>query len=110
MHLDDNFSEAHPRQASLMFGDAALIMVPHYPSSHQESDEKIEQAYHSYLLQHFSFVASSQSWSLYRRKAIVASFAPWNLEHFRKWCRPKIQWYPIHFCKKRRKWMGHKSL
>jgi hypothetical protein len=68
MHLDDNFSEAHPRQASLMFGDAALIMVPHYPSSHQESDEKIEQAYHSYLLQHFSFVASSQSWSLYRRK------------------------------------------
>ena len=64
----DNFPETHLLEASLMFGDAALIMVPHYPSSHQGSDEKIEQAYHAYLSQHFSFVASSQSWSLYRRK------------------------------------------
>lgn len=66
--VDNNFSRVHPLEASRVFGDAALIMVPHYLSSHQDSDEKIEQIYHAYLLEHFSYVASSRAWTLYRRR------------------------------------------
>jgi len=64
----DNLPQTNLLEANVVFGDAALIMVPHYASSHQVSDKLIEQAYHAYLFQHFSFVASSPSWSLYRRK------------------------------------------
>lgn len=54
--------------AELVFGDAALIMVPHYPSSHAASDARFAAAYETYLTQHYAPVASSASWSLYRRK------------------------------------------
>jgi len=54
-------------EPSRVFGNADLIMVPHYPSSHMKSDLWIENAYQLYLSQHFSFVASTQWWSLYRR-------------------------------------------
>jgi hypothetical protein len=60
-------SRTHLLAANRVFGNADLIMVPHYPSSHQTSDTDLEEAYHSYLSQHFSFVASTQWWSLYRR-------------------------------------------
>jgi hypothetical protein len=53
--------------ANRVFGNADLIMTPHYPSSHQGSDADIEEAYGSYLSQHFTFVASTEWWSLYRR-------------------------------------------
>jgi hypothetical protein len=66
--LGNSISETHLLEASRVFGNADLIMVPHYPSSHQRSDADIEMAYHAYLSQHFTFVASSQWWSLYRRK------------------------------------------
>jgi hypothetical protein len=54
-------------EPSRVFGNADLIMAPHYPSSHLKSDLWIENAYQPYLSQHFSFVASTQWWSLYRR-------------------------------------------
>jgi hypothetical protein len=54
-------------EPSRLFGNADLIMLPHYPSSHLRSDLWIENAYQPYLSQHFSFVASTQWWSLYRR-------------------------------------------
>jgi len=65
--LGNSIAKTHLLEASRVFGNADLIMVPHYPSSHQRSDVEIEEAYHSYLSQHFSFVASTQWWSLYRR-------------------------------------------
>jgi hypothetical protein len=65
--LGNSIAKTHLLEASRVFGNADLIMVPHYPSSHQRSDADIEEAYHAYLSQHFTFVASSQWWSLYRR-------------------------------------------
>jgi len=65
--LDNNVSRTHMLEASRIFGNADLIMVPHYPSSHWQDDADLETAYHAYLSEHFTFVASSQWWSLYRR-------------------------------------------
>jgi hypothetical protein len=67
LQLDYNFSEKWPLEADAVFGDADLIMVPHYPSPIEPSNAAIVDIYHPYLLQHFVFVASSESWSLYRR-------------------------------------------
>jgi hypothetical protein len=66
--LGVNISRTHLLEANRAFGNADLIMVPIYPSSHQKRDADIEEVYHPYLSQHFAFVASSQRWSLYRRK------------------------------------------
>ena len=66
--VDINFPRTHLLDESLVFGNADLIMVPNYPNSNEESDMILAKAYHSYLLQHFTFVANSQWWSLYRRK------------------------------------------
>jgi hypothetical protein len=64
----ENFPQTRPLDASMIFGNADLIMVANYQSSSQESDIALAAAYHSYLVQHFDLVASSQWWSLYRRK------------------------------------------
>lgn len=65
--LGNSMAETHLLDTDRVFGNASLIMVPHYPSSHQKSDTALDKAYHAYLFQHFAFVASSQYWSLYRR-------------------------------------------
>jgi hypothetical protein len=65
---ENNLSQAYLPPAARIFGDAELIMEPHYPSSHSESDRQIEEAYQGYLAEHYSFVARTASWSLYRRK------------------------------------------
>jgi len=63
----NSISKTHLLEASRIFGNADLIMVPHYLSSHQDSDADLEKAYNAYLSQHFTFAASSQYWTLYRR-------------------------------------------
>jgi hypothetical protein len=64
----DNFSISHMPEPSRLFGKYDLVMVGNYPTSNYDSDRAIAEAYHPYLMQHFTFVASSQWWSLYRRK------------------------------------------
>jgi hypothetical protein len=64
----DNFPSKYLLDESLVLGNADLIMVPHYPSSNEDSDNFLAEEYHSRLLQHFTFVDSSQWWSLYRRR------------------------------------------
>jgi len=68
LKMGDNFPQTRLLDASMIFGNADLIKVANYQSSSQESDIALAAAYHSYLMQHFDFVASSQWWSLYRRK------------------------------------------
>jgi len=68
LKVNDNFPRTRPLDAGMIFGNADLIMVANYQSSSQESDIALAAIYHSYLVQHFDFVASSQWWSLYRRK------------------------------------------
>jgi hypothetical protein len=64
----DNFSMSHMPEPSRLFGKYDLVMVGNYPTTNYISDNAISEAYHSYLIQHFDFVASSKWWSLYRRK------------------------------------------
>jgi hypothetical protein len=71
LQLDYNFSEKWPLEADAVFGNADLIMVPTYPSPIEPSNTAIVDIYRPYLLQHFAFVASSQSWSLYRRIGVT---------------------------------------
>jgi hypothetical protein len=68
LHEGNDISRDHPLAAERLFGDAALVMVPRMPSSHQDSDLDLQVIYHPYLQQHFSLVAKSDWWSLYRRK------------------------------------------
>lgn len=49
------------------FGNADLIMEPHFESSHAASDMMIEKAYEPYLLEHYAQVSQSEWWTLYRR-------------------------------------------
>jgi hypothetical protein len=63
----DNIPKTHLLEADLVFGNADLIMVPNYPASVQQSNTDLAEAYHPYLSRHFTFVASSQWWALYRR-------------------------------------------
>ncbi|MGB6192369.1 MAG: hypothetical protein WBF42_07880, partial [Terracidiphilus sp.] len=67
-HLGNDISKTHPLDAKTVFGDADLIMLPESPSSHRDSDLDLQAIYHQYLLDHFSFVARSNWWLLYRRK------------------------------------------
>ena len=70
LYLDNNLSREHKLEASRVFGDAALIMVPDAEKefgSASQNDIFLQQAYQPYLLQHFTLVARSQWWSLYRR-------------------------------------------
>jgi len=65
--VGDNVPKTHLLEASQVFGNADLIMVPHYPNCLQDSDATLREAYRPYLAQHFIFVANSRWWSLYRR-------------------------------------------
>jgi len=67
LQVGDNFPKDHLLEASQIFGNAELIMAPHYQNCNQDSDIALAKAYHPYLSAHFSLVASSQWWSLYRR-------------------------------------------
>ncbi len=66
-HLGNDISKTHPLDAGVVFGDADLIMLPESPSSHRNSDLDLQAIYHQYLVDHFSFVARSDWWLLYRR-------------------------------------------
>jgi hypothetical protein len=68
-HLGNDISKTHPLDAKAVFGDADLIMLPESPSSHRDSDIELQVIYHQYLVDHFSFVARSNWWMLYRRKS-----------------------------------------
>jgi hypothetical protein len=65
--LGSNITTAHPPDPQRIFGDADLIMEPHYESTHENSDLLIEKAYQPYLLQHYTLVGQSEWWTLYRR-------------------------------------------
>lgn len=64
----ENFSKAHMIDPDRLFGKYDLVMVGNYPTTNYNSDNAIAEAYHPYLMQHFTFVASSHWWSLYRRQ------------------------------------------
>lgn len=68
LHEGNDISKTHPLDPELVFGDADLIMLPESPSSHRDSDLDLQVIYHQYLVDHFSFVAGSTWWKLYRRK------------------------------------------
>jgi hypothetical protein len=65
--IDNNISMAHLPDPQLIFGDADLIMEPHYVSTHEWSDLLIEEAYRPYLQEHYSVAGQSEWWTLYRR-------------------------------------------
>jgi hypothetical protein len=70
LNLGNNISEKHKLEPNRLFGNAALIMIPDAGKeigNDKTNDLFLQQAYQSYLLQHFTLVASSQWWSLYRR-------------------------------------------
>jgi hypothetical protein len=66
-HEGNDISKTHPLDAKLVFGDADLIVLPEFPSSHRDSDLDLQAIYHDYLMEHFTFVARSNWWILYRR-------------------------------------------
>ena len=65
--VGNSISETHMPSVDRVFGNADLMMLPEYDSSHRASDVYIQNYYRSYLLQHFHLVARSQFWQLYRR-------------------------------------------
>jgi hypothetical protein len=65
--LDNNITMAHLPDPQRIFGDADLIMEPHYESTHEHSDLLIEEAYRPYLQEHYSVAGQSEWWTLYRR-------------------------------------------
>ncbi len=58
---------AHLPDPQRIFGNADLIMEPHFQGSHQYSDQLIQEAYRPYLLQHCPLAGQSEWWTLYRR-------------------------------------------
>ena len=66
--LGNNISTTVRLDEERMFGNADIVMVPHYPSTHEDTDQFLWNTYSSYLLQHFNLAGNSQWWSLYRRK------------------------------------------
>ena len=65
--VGNNITLEHLPDPQRIFGDADLIMEPHYVSTHEPSDLQIEEAYRPYLLEHYSLAGQSESWTLYRR-------------------------------------------
>jgi hypothetical protein len=63
----DNFPRDHMLDPDLVFGNADLTMLPNYPNSNGKGDRELAEAYSPYIAQHFTFVARSQWWLLYRR-------------------------------------------
>jgi hypothetical protein len=52
-----------------MFGEATIVMVPKYPSTHLRSDQLLFDAYKSELSSRFSLAAESEAWRLYKRNS-----------------------------------------
>jgi len=66
--MDNNVSAGHMLSNERMFGDATLVMVPKYvANTHFQNDQILFREYAPYLLSHFTFVAESDRWRLYRR-------------------------------------------
>jgi hypothetical protein len=65
--LGNNITMAHLPDPPRIFGNADLIMEPHYESTHENSDLLIEEAYRPYLLEQYSAAGQSECWMLYRR-------------------------------------------
>lgn len=65
--LGNNIAMAHLPDPQRIFGNADLIMEPHFQGSHQYSDQLIQEAYRPYLLQHYPLAGQSEWWTLYRR-------------------------------------------
>lgn len=65
--LGNNITMAHLPDPDRIFGDADLIMEPHYESTHESSDLLIEEAYRPYLQERYSVAGQSEYWTLYRR-------------------------------------------
>ncbi|MGD0787950.1 MAG: hypothetical protein ABR898_08185 [Terracidiphilus sp.] len=63
----DNFPRTPMLDPEMVFGNADLTMLPNYPTSNGKSNRELAEAYGPYIAQHFTFVARSQWWSLYRR-------------------------------------------
>jgi hypothetical protein len=63
--LENNISD-HMLSDERMFGNATVVMVPKFPSSHAASDKALFEEYKPYLLKHFRLVDESEWWRLYR--------------------------------------------
>lgn len=67
LFIPTSISQDHMPPVDRVFGDADLMMLPQYESTHRDGDQFIENYYRGYLLQNFQFVAKSKDWSLYRK-------------------------------------------
>jgi hypothetical protein len=67
LHIPNNLSLDHLPRAQELFGNATIVMVPKYPSTHLRSDQLLFQAYQSDLIADFSLVAESEWWRMYWR-------------------------------------------
>jgi len=67
LFIPTSITQNHMPAVDRVFGDADLMMLPEYESTHHDGDQFIQNYYRSYLLQNFRFVAKSKDWSLYRR-------------------------------------------
>jgi len=67
LYLGNNVSREHLPSNERMFGNAKIVMIPKFPSTHQVTDQYFFKAYGPYLASDFSLVAESTWWRLYRR-------------------------------------------
>ncbi|HEY2470974.1 MAG TPA: hypothetical protein VGI45_24480 [Terracidiphilus sp.] len=67
LDVGKSISSTHMPAVDRVFGNADLMMLPDYDSSHRASDLFVENYYHAYLLENFQLVGRSQRWLLYRR-------------------------------------------
>lgn len=65
--INNSISKTHMPSVDRVFGDADLVVLPIYDSTHLESDQFIQNYYRPYLVQNFQFAARSPCWVLYRR-------------------------------------------
>jgi len=66
--LNNNVSPQDMPAPERIIGDADLLMLPHFDNSHVDSDEALAKFYAGYIQQHFTLVAHSSMWTVYRRK------------------------------------------
>ena len=67
LFIPTSITQNHMPSNDRIFGNADLMMLPAYESTHRDSDQFIENYYRGYLLENFRFVGKSKYWSLYRR-------------------------------------------
>lgn len=67
LFIPTSITQDHMPAVDKVFGDADLMMLPEYESTHHDGDQFIQSYYRGYLLQNFQFVAKSKDWALYRR-------------------------------------------